>query len=54
VGLDKESELDGFAAIIAEGADFSEMAEANSTCPSGKKGGLIGWISPGKTVRIVK
>mmetsp|Transcript_29473 Transcript_29473/g.49522 ORF Transcript_29473/g.49522 Transcript_29473/m.49522 type:complete len:304 (+) Transcript_29473:79-990(+) len=49
VGLDKEAELDGFAAIIAEGADFGEMAEANSNCPSGKKGGLIGWISPGKT-----
>eukprot|EP00240_Pyramimonas_obovata_P013173 CAMPEP_0118929944 /NCGR_PEP_ID=MMETSP1169-20130426/6794_1 /TAXON_ID=36882 /ORGANISM="Pyramimonas obovata, Strain CCMP722" /LENGTH=234 /DNA_ID=CAMNT_0006872221 /DNA_START=187 /DNA_END=891 /DNA_ORIENTATION=- len=49
VGPDQEAELDNVTAIITEGADFGEMAEKYSNCPSGKKGGLIGWISPGRT-----
>ncbi len=37
------TELDG-------GADFSELAKANSTGPSGKSGGELGWFSPKQMV----
>ncbi|MFQ5643436.1 MAG: peptidylprolyl isomerase [Thiogranum sp.] len=37
------AELDG-------GADFSELAKANSTGPSGKTGGELGWFSPKQMV----
>jgi len=37
-------ELDG-------GADFSELAKKNSTGPSGKSGGELGWFSPKQMVK---
>ena len=36
---------------IAEGADFAEIARANSTCPSSAQGGNLGEFSPGQMVR---
>jgi peptidyl-prolyl cis-trans isomerase C len=36
---------------IAEGADFAELARANSTCPSGAQGGELGEFSPGQMVK---
>jgi len=36
---------------IQEGADFAELARANSTCPSGARGGDLGEFSPGQMVR---
>jgi len=32
-------------------ADFAKMAQLKSTCPSGKKGGDLGWFTRGKMVR---
>lgn len=34
----------------AEGADFAELARANSTGPSGPSGGELGWFGPGMMV----
>ena len=36
---------------IEEGADFAEMAQRHSLCPSGKRGGGLGEFSPGQMVR---
>lgn len=32
------------------GESFAELAQAHSQCPSGKRGGDLGWISMGRTV----
>ena len=36
---------------IENGADFAELANAHSECPSGKQGGDLGRFSPGQMVR---
>ena len=36
---------------IEQGADFAELARANSTCPSGAQGGELGEFSPGQMVK---
>ena len=36
---------------LDEGADFGELAQQFSTCPSGRKGGDLGEFSPGQMVR---
>ena len=46
-------EEDAAKKLIAEldkGADFSELAKKNSTGPSGKSGGELGWFSPKQMV----
>ncbi|QKW06170.1 peptidylprolyl isomerase [Streptomyces sp. NA04227] len=45
---DKASEL---KTQIEAGADFAEVARANSTCPSSRQGGDLGTFSPGQMVR---
>lgn len=35
---------------IADGADFAEIAKANSQCPSGANGGDLGQFGPGMMV----
>lgn len=35
---------------IEDGADFAELAKANSKCPSGQQGGDLGQFGPGMMV----
>ena len=36
---------------IGEGADFAELAQAHSKCPSGAQGGALGTFGRGQMVR---
>lgn len=36
---------------ISNGGDFSALAQANSTCPSGAQGGDLGQFGPGQMVK---
>lgn len=36
---------------VNHGKDFGEVAKAKSLCPSGKKGGDLGWFGKGMMVR---
>ena len=36
---------------LNEGADFAELAQANSSCPSRTRGGDLGEFGPGQMVR---
>ena len=36
--------------LLAEGADFAELAAERSTGPSGPNGGQLGWFGPGMMV----
>ena len=36
---------------ISAGESFSELAQEHSECPSGKRGGELGWFGRGRMVR---
>jgi peptidyl-prolyl cis-trans isomerase C len=36
---------------LNDGKSFEELAKSKSSCPSGKKGGNLGWFSHGQMVR---
>ena len=38
-------------AAIEGGEDFAQVAKNNSSCPSGRDGGDLGWFGPGQMVR---
>ena len=46
-----EEEAFGLLYDINHGKDFGEVAKAKSLCPSGKKGGDLGWFSKGTMVK---
>lgn len=49
--VDSEDKCQELKNEIEAGADFAEVAQQNSTCPSGKQGGDLGEFSPGQMVR---
>ena len=48
--VDDEEQAKKLIAELDKGADFSELAKKNSTGPSGKSGGELGWFSPKQMV----
>lgn len=48
--VDTEERANELKAEIEAGADFAEVARANSSCPSGQEGGNLGVFSPGMMV----
>ena len=49
--VDSEAECLKLKAEIEAGADFAEVARANSACPSRMRGGDLGTFSQGQMVR---
>jgi peptidyl-prolyl cis-trans isomerase C len=45
-----QEECEKIKGQIEGGADFAEMAEEHSECPSGKQGGVLGEFEPGQMV----
>lgn len=46
-----QSRADDVLERLKSGESFEKMAKEYSTCPSGKKGGSLGWFSRGQMVR---
>lgn len=46
-----EQEAFGILFDIRQGMKFEDIARARSLCPSGKKGGDLGWFSRGQMVK---
>ncbi|MBI4140907.1 peptidylprolyl isomerase [Candidatus Woesearchaeota archaeon] len=48
-----KSEDEAFQVLydVNHGGDFGEVAKQKSLCPSGKKGGDLGWFGRGQMVR---
>ena len=46
-----KEDCEGLMKKITSGADFAELAQKHSDCPSGKRGGDLGSFSPGQMVR---
>ena len=44
-----EEKCNELKAQIEGGADFAEVAKANSSCPSSRQGGALGSCAPGQT-----
>ncbi|KAK3246073.1 hypothetical protein CYMTET_44381 [Cymbomonas tetramitiformis] len=49
VPREKEEDLNELLDMIKCGMDMAELAATHSQCPSASRGGMIGWISPGRT-----
>jgi peptidyl-prolyl cis-trans isomerase C len=47
----REDQAKEILAKINAGENFGEMAKKFSTCPSGKKGGDLGWFTRGKMIK---
>lgn len=46
-----EEQCHNLKAEIENGAEFSDLAEQHSLCPSGKQGGQLGEFGPGQMVK---
>jgi len=49
--VDTEDQCNALKQQIADGADFADVAQQHSSCPSGASGGELGEFSPGMMVR---
>ncbi len=49
--VDTQKECEDIKAQIENGADFTELAQQLSKCPSGQQGGDLGDFSPGQMVK---
>jgi peptidyl-prolyl cis-trans isomerase C len=49
--VETEAECEALKEEIAKGAEFAEVAQQHSKCPSGKQGGALGEFSPGQMVK---
>ncbi|GIU54223.1 peptidylprolyl isomerase [Shewanella sp. 1_MG-2023] len=49
--VSSEEQCEQLKQQIVAGADFAEIAKANSSCPSGAQGGELGSFGPGMMVR---
>jgi len=49
--VDTEEKCNDLKQQIADGADFTDIARDNSSCPSGKTGGDLGEFGPGQMVK---
>jgi peptidyl-prolyl cis-trans isomerase C len=49
--VDSQEKCEQLKNDIEAGADFAEVAQENSNCPSGKRGGDLGEFGPGQMVR---
>ena len=48
---EKKAKIEALKKQLAAGADFEELAKANSDCPSGQKGGSLGEFTHGQMVK---
>ena len=48
--VDSEDKCQGLIDQIKSGADFADLAKANSSCPSGAEGGHLGTFGRGQMV----
>ena len=48
--VDKEEKAKELLSKISSGESFGELAKHHSKCPSGKKGGDLGWFGKGMMV----
>ena len=48
--VETEEEAAEIVTLLADGADFAELATERSTGPSGPNGGQLGWFGPGMMV----
>ena len=48
--VDSEKKAAEIKEKINNGSSFADMAKKHSSCPSGRKGGDLGWFGPGDMV----
>lgn len=49
--VESEQQCEALKAEIESGADFADLAQQHSTCPSGQQGGDLGEFGPGMMVK---